>query len=77
MTSAPFIVVEGERRVCTIRFCEVKGSTAIAEWLDPENWAEIMNGVFLIWREHLVEGWPNERVPCRKHRAAVAATGGV
>jgi len=23
----------------------------------------------LIWREELVDGWPVERVPCRKHLA--------
>jgi class 3 adenylate cyclase/tetratricopeptide (TPR) repeat protein len=27
-------------------FCDVKGSTAAAEKLDPEEWAEIMNGAF-------------------------------
>lgn len=27
-------------------FCDVKGSTAAAEQLDPEDWAEVMNGVF-------------------------------
>ena len=27
-------------------FCDVKGSTAAAEQLDPEEWAEIMNGAF-------------------------------
>ncbi|MEK7326609.1 MAG: adenylate/guanylate cyclase domain-containing protein, partial [Chloroflexota bacterium] len=37
---------EGERRVITILFCDVKGSTAMAEKLDPEEWAEIMNGAF-------------------------------
>ena len=36
----------GERRVVTMLFCDVKGSTAAAEKLDPEDWAEIMNGVF-------------------------------
>lgn len=36
----------GERRIVTVLFCDVKGSTAIAEQLDPEEWAEIMNGVF-------------------------------
>jgi class 3 adenylate cyclase/tetratricopeptide (TPR) repeat protein len=36
----------GERRVITILFCDVKGSTAAAELLDPEIWAEIMNGAF-------------------------------
>ncbi len=36
----------GERRVVTILFCDVTGSTAAAEQLDPEDWAEIMNGAF-------------------------------
>jgi len=42
--------MEGERRVVTMLFCDVKGSTAMAERLDPEEWAEIMNGTF----EHLI-----------------------
>ncbi len=41
---------ESERRIVTILFCDVKGSTAMAEKLDPEEWAEIMNKVF----EHLI-----------------------
>ena len=40
----------GERRVVTMLFCDVTGSTAAAENLDPEDWAEIMNGAF----EHLI-----------------------
>ena len=36
----------GERRVVTILFCDVKGSTAAAEQMDPEDWAEIMNRTF-------------------------------
>src|SRR6185436_20129053 len=40
----------GERRIVTILFCDVKGSTAMAEKLDPEEWAEVMNGAF----EHLI-----------------------
>jgi predicted ATPase/class 3 adenylate cyclase len=36
----------GERRIVTVLFCDVKGSTSIAEMLDPEEWAEIMNGAF-------------------------------
>jgi class 3 adenylate cyclase len=36
----------GERRVVTMLFCDVKGSTAAAERLDPEDWAEIMNSAF-------------------------------
>ena len=40
----------GERRVVTVLFCDVKGSTAAAEQLDPEEWADMMNGAF----EHLI-----------------------
>jgi len=40
----------GERRVVTMLFCDVTGSTSAAETLDPEEWAEIMNGAF----EHLI-----------------------
>src|SRR5258707_10199913 len=36
----------GERRVITMLFCDVKGSTAAAEKVDPEVWTEIMNGAF-------------------------------
>ena len=42
--------MQGERRVVSILFCDVEGSTAAAEKLDPEEWAEIMNGAF----EHLI-----------------------
>jgi len=38
--------MQGERRIVTIVFCDVKGSTAAAEKLDPEEWAEVMNGAF-------------------------------
>jgi class 3 adenylate cyclase/tetratricopeptide (TPR) repeat protein/ABC-type oligopeptide transport system ATPase subunit len=40
----------GERRVITMLFCDVKGSTAAAEKVDPETWADIMNGIF----EHMI-----------------------
>ncbi len=36
----------GERRIVTMLFCDVKGSTAAAEQLDPEEWTEIINGAF-------------------------------
>lgn len=36
----------GERRVITMLFCDVKGSTSAAEKVDPEVWTEVMNGVF-------------------------------
>lgn len=41
----------GERRVVTMLFCDVKGSTAAAEQMDPEDWAEVMNGAF----QYLIE----------------------
>ncbi len=36
----------GERRVITALFCDVVNSTALAEKLDPEDWADIMNDAF-------------------------------
>ncbi len=36
----------GERRVVTMLFCDVKGSTAAAEQMDPEEWSDIINGAF-------------------------------
>ncbi len=42
--------MQGERRIVTVLFSDVKGSTALAEQMDPEEWAEIMNGAF----EHLI-----------------------
>ena len=38
--------MQGERRTVTMLFCDVQGSTAAAEKLDPEEWAEIINGAF-------------------------------
>ncbi len=42
--------VQAERRRVTMLFCDVTGSTAAAQHLDPEEWADIMNGAF----EHLI-----------------------
>ena len=36
----------GERRTITLMFCDVTGSTAAAEQLDPEAWASVMGGAF-------------------------------
>jgi predicted ATPase/class 3 adenylate cyclase len=44
-------LMSGERRIVTILFCDVQGSTAAAARLDPEEWAEIMNGAF----EHMIQ----------------------
>lgn len=41
----------GERRVVTMLFCDIKGSTSAAEQLDPEEWSEIINGAF----EHMIK----------------------
>ncbi|MDB5540648.1 MAG: putative Adenylate/guanylate cyclase with repeat [Devosia sp.] len=38
--------IEGERRFATVLFADVARSTAMAEQLDPEDWATIMNGAF-------------------------------
>lgn len=38
--------IEGERRFATVLFADVARSTFIAEQLDPEDWAQIMNGAF-------------------------------
>jgi class 3 adenylate cyclase/tetratricopeptide (TPR) repeat protein len=43
--------VAGERRVITILFFDIKGSTAMAEKLDPEEVMEIMNGAFEVLSE--------------------------
>ncbi len=51
----------GERRVVTLLFCDVKGSTAMAEKLDPEEWARVINRAL----EHLIG-------PVR-HRAVMVA----
>ena len=51
----------GERRVVTMLFCDIQGSTAAAEQLDPEEWTEIINGAF----EHMIR-------PVYKYEGTVA-----
>ena len=55
----------GERRVVTILFCDVKGSTAMAEQLDPEEWAGIIQRAL----EYVTE-------PVRRHGGTVAEVRG-
>ena len=38
--------MRGERRTVTMLFADIQGSTAAAEQLDPEDWADIINGAF-------------------------------
>jgi ABC-type oligopeptide transport system substrate-binding subunit/class 3 adenylate cyclase len=45
----------GERRVVTILFCDVTGSTAMAETLDPEDVMDIMDGAFNVLIEPIVQ----------------------
>ena len=42
----PRRAIQGDRRIVTALFYDVVGSTAMAEQLDPEEWAEIMNDAF-------------------------------
>ena len=51
----------GERRVVTMLFCDVKGSTAAAEGMDPEEWTDVINGAF----EHMIQ-------PIYKYEGTVA-----
>lgn len=50
-----------ERRVVTMLFCDVRGSTAMAEQLDPEDWTDVMNEAY----EHLI-------APVVRHEGTVA-----
>lgn len=54
-------LMEGERKIVTILFCDVQGSTSAAASLDPEEWSEIINGAF----EHMIE-------PVYKYEGTVA-----
>src|SRR5687768_4433649 len=59
--AGPIAVGSGERRVVTMLFCDVRGSTAMAEELDPEDWTDVMNEAF----GHLIE-------PVVRHERTVA-----
>lgn len=40
--SAPGSALSGERRIVTALFCDIVGSTSIAEAMDPEDWGEVI-----------------------------------
>ncbi|HEX9596033.1 MAG TPA: adenylate/guanylate cyclase domain-containing protein, partial [Anaerolineales bacterium] len=61
----PTASLVGERRVVSILFCDVKGSTSMAEQFDPEVWAGIINQAL----EYLTE-------PVRRHGGTVAEVRG-
>ena len=59
--AGPIAAGSGERRVVTMLFCDVRGSTAMAEELDAEDWTDVMNEAFA----HLIE-------PVVRHEGTVA-----
>ena len=48
---APVRSLGSERRIITVLFCDMVGSTTLAEHLDPETWTTIMNRVFRLLTE--------------------------
>ena len=54
--------LEGERKQVTVLFADVKGSMELAERIDPEEWHEIMNKMFMILADgiHRFEGTVNQ-----------------
>ena len=63
LDDAASITVErdAERRIVTMLFCDVRGSTAMAEGLDPEEWTDVMNAAY----EQLI-------APVYRHEGTVA-----
>ena len=47
----PARALASERRIVTVLFCDMVGSTSLAEHLDPETWTTIMNRVFRLLTE--------------------------
>jgi class 3 adenylate cyclase/tetratricopeptide (TPR) repeat protein len=41
----------GERKLVTVLFADVVGSTAMGEWIDPEDITEIMNGALVLMND--------------------------
>jgi class 3 adenylate cyclase len=54
--------LEGERKQVTVLFADVKGSMALAESVDPEQWHAILDGFFGVLAEgvHRFEGTVNQ-----------------
>jgi class 3 adenylate cyclase len=54
--------LEGERKLVTVLFADVKGSMDLAEQLDPEEWHKILDGFFQILTDgvHRFEGSVNQ-----------------
>jgi len=44
-------VVEGERKLVSVLFADVAGSTELTQLLGAEGWAEVMNGAFSVMNE--------------------------
>ena len=43
--------VEGERKLVSVLFADVAGSTELTQLLGAEGWAEVMNGAFSVMNE--------------------------
>jgi class 3 adenylate cyclase len=54
--------LEGERKQVTVLFADVKGSMALAEQIDPEEWHKILDRFFTILADgvHRFEGTVNQ-----------------
>jgi class 3 adenylate cyclase/tetratricopeptide (TPR) repeat protein len=54
--------LEGERKLVTVLFADVKGSTALAETVDPEEWHDLLDRFFQVLTQgvHRHEGTVNQ-----------------
>ena len=51
--SAPSVPAGQERRLVTVLFADVTGSTALGEQLDPERLRDVMDTFFVAMREEI------------------------
>ena len=48
LISGPALAAEGERRVMTVMFCDVKGFVGVSEEMTPQGLVKVMNGYFSV-----------------------------
>src|SRR6202007_1299840 len=46
LIEGPALAAEGQRRVMTVLFCDVKGFTSTSEWMTPQGLVKVMNRYF-------------------------------
>jgi class 3 adenylate cyclase len=66
--------MSGERRVVTMLFCDVRGSTSMAEQLDPEDWTDSMNEALTATSSRLADERLRETFLARNDVVAPAGT---